>query len=75
MITQAITLAVILVLIRLVWQTAIYKRLGFKEIPYGFEVSIVSAILALVLIGPLDFVGVLSIFSYEIYLKIKGIIK
>ena len=75
MITQAITLAVILVLIRLVWQTAIYKRLGFKEIPYGFEVSIVSAILAFVLIGPLDFVGVLSIFSYEIYLKIKGIIK
>ena len=68
-------MAIILILVRLVWQSAIYKRLGFKEIPYGFEVGIVSAVVALVLIGPLDFVGVLSIFSYEIYLKIKGIIK
>jgi len=75
MITQAISMAIILILVRLVWQSAIYKRLGFKEIPYGFEVGIVSAVVALVLIGPLDFVGVLSIFSYEIYLKIKGIIK
>ena len=75
MITQVITLAVILVLIRLVWQTAIYKQLGFKEIPYGFEVGVVCSILALILIGMFDFVGVLSIFSYEIYLKIKGLNK
>jgi len=75
MITQLITLSVVLILIRLVWQTAVYKKLAFKEIPYGFEVGIVCAILALLLIGMFDFVGVLSIFSYEIYLKIKGMIK
>jgi hypothetical protein len=73
MITQLITLSVVVILIRLVWQTAIYKKLGFKEIPDGFEVGVVCSILALILIGMFDFVGVLSIFSYEIYLKIKGL--
>ena len=75
MITQIITLSVVVILIRLVWQTLIYKKLAFREIPYGFEVGVICSILALILISPLDSIGVLSIFSYEIYLKIKGLNK
>jgi len=75
MITQIISFTIILALLRLVYQSLIYKEIGFKEIPYGFEVGVIGSLLALFMFGHLDFFGVLSIFSYEIYLKIKKQIK
>jgi len=72
MITKIVFVTLIVAGIRLAVQSTKNNKLGFTKISGGFELACIAAPAALFLFGGLDFLGVLALFGYEIYLKIKG---
>jgi hypothetical protein len=71
MITKIVFVVMFIVLTRLGVDSYRRGSLGFRKIDFGFEVAVVSSIIAFFLFGVVDAVGVLAVFSYEIYQKIK----
>jgi hypothetical protein len=71
MITQIVFVVMFIVLVRLAVDSYRRGSFGFRKIEFGFEVAVVGSIIALVLFGLVDALGVLAVFSYEIYQKIK----
>jgi hypothetical protein len=71
MITQIVFVVMFIVLTRLAFDSYRRGSFGFQKIEFGFEVAVVGSIIALFLFGLLDSIGVLSVFSYEIYQKIR----
>jgi len=71
MITKLVFVVMFIVLTRLAVDSYRRGSFGFKKIEFGFEVAVVGAIIAVVLFGVADALGVLAVFCYEIYNKIK----
>jgi hypothetical protein len=71
MITKILFVVMFIVLARLGVDTHRRGSLGFREIEFGFEIAVVGSVIALLLFGPLDALGVIAVFCYEIFNKIK----
>jgi len=71
MLTKIVFIVMFVVLTRLAVDTYRRGSFGFRKIDFGFEVAVVGSIIALFLFGLVDALGVLAVFSPEIYQKIK----
>ena len=71
MLTKIVFIVMFVVLTRLGVDSYRRGSFGFRKIDFGFEVAVVGSIIALFLFGVVDALGVLAVFSPEIYQKIK----
>jgi hypothetical protein len=71
MITKIVFVVMFIALARLGVDTYRRGSLGFRKIDYGCEIAVVGSVVALILFGPLDALGVLTVFCYELFLKAK----
>jgi hypothetical protein len=71
MITKIVFVVMFIAMARLGVDTYRRGSLGFRKIDYGFEIAMIGSLIALFMFGPLDAIGVLTVFCYEIFQKIK----